>query len=143
MKRILSIALFTLLVAGSVLLQLQWVRLNQEAARHIAIADDESAPIGIRLAHARASADIRPDVVRYRQTLASLEASQLAGAGELGAARSVLIGALSLSTPQQLRLRAQLAEVNTRIFLRDARKAHVLHAREKPGGVLLPEDLIP
>jgi hypothetical protein len=81
-------------------------------------------------------------VLAFRQREASIQATLYTEKGELDAARLLLIEVWGLDR-SNVALRAQLRAVNQALVTRDSRKAHVLHGREKPGGVLEPEDLMP
>jgi non-ribosomal peptide synthetase component F len=131
------------LVALAAVVQINTARTDARAKQLYDVSFARSASPEA-LTAARAALVLRPDVVAYRQRVASLEAARLTLAGDLAAARAILIDGLSYTHPTvNAALREQLAAVNSAKFLNDARKAHVLHGREKPGGVLEPEDLLP
>jgi len=95
------------------------------------------------LARSRAASRIRPDSATMRQRMLVLVAATYERADRLAAARATLIDALTLSSPPDQQVRSHLARVNQAIMAQSTWKAHVLHQREKPGGVLYPEDLLP
>ena len=128
-----------LLAAG---LQLQAARVSTRAQQLYVAAGLSSRPLYERLVDANSAADLRPDVLAYYQRAASLQARRYAEAGALERARALLILAWGRDR-SAVYLREQLREVNMAIFAIDSRKAHVLHGREKPGGVLEPGDLMP
>lgn len=105
-------------------------------------AGASNRPLEARIDDARAAVALQPQVIAYRQRAASLEAERAVQVGALDDAREILIAAWTLDR-SAMYLREQLREVNGLIFARDSRKAHVLHGREGPGGVLDPEDLMP
>lgn len=80
--------------------------------------------------------------IKSRQNSASTRAETLFEAGELEAAKEVLVEAWALDR-DNTELREQMREINEAMVVRDSRKAHVLHGREGPGGELAPEDLMP
>lgn len=133
---------FVALVAGAAGMQVASVRVAREAQLGYEASRRESAPWNERLAGARTAAALRPDVVAYRQQAASLQAERYTEIGALDKARAMLVEAWGLDRTNDA-LRAQLREVNGLITVRDSRKAHVLHGREKSGGVLEPDDLMP
>jgi hypothetical protein len=142
MRRSLSWLFLACLLAGVVALQFRAQAISREAlALHIA-AGDAARPWQDRLADSRAAVRLRPDVLAFRQREASIQATLYTEKGELDAARLLLIEVWGLDR-SNVALRAQLRAVNQALVTRDSRKAHVLHGREKPGGVLEPEDLMP
>ncbi len=143
MTRRLGLVAFIALVIAAGLVQVRAAQVSTAARRAYerAVAP---APLTARIAAARTATQLRPDVVQYRTTLARLRARNYTRIGALEKARATLIAARSgADTPANRALRAQLREVNRLILTRDSRKAHVLHGREKPGGVLEPDDLMP
>jgi len=140
-RRVLGI-LFVSLVVLAGALQVRTARVVGQAQTLYTAAGVASRPWAQRLNDARMAAELRPDVIAYRQRAASIQAARYAEIGALDKARALLIEAWALDR-SAMYLREQLREVNALIWARDSRKAHVLHGREKPGGVLEPDDLMP
>lgn len=132
---------FLVLAASAIAIQVGAWRVASTASEQYAVAGS-SAPLSSRLVAARRAASLRPEVIAYGQRLASVQAEVWVANGRLDEARVMLIEQWGRDR-SNTELRAQLKEVNEARFTRDSRKAHVLHGREKPGGVLLPEDLLP
>jgi hypothetical protein len=133
---------FVVIVVVALGLQLNTARLVSKAQRLYAAAGVVSRPWADRLSDARAAAALRPEVTAYRQRAASLQAARYVEIGALDKARTLLIEAWGWDR-SAMYLREQLRDVNSLIWARDSRKAHILHGREKPGGVLEPDDLMP
>lgn len=143
MQRRRSLAgLFALLIVAALSVQAAAWNAAVSAEINAVAAADASLPLEDRLGHARTAARLQPSVVAYRQQEAALVAQRAFEAGDLDGARQVLIAAWGLDRSNTA-LREQLRAVNLALVARDSRKAHVLHGREKPGGVLEPEDLLP
>lgn len=140
-RRLLGVV-FVAIVALALGLQLQTARIVGAAQRLYVAAGVASRPWADRISDARSAAALRPEVIAYRQRAASLQAQRYAEIGALDKARALLIEAWAWDR-SAMYLREQLREVNSLIWARDSRKAHVLHGREKPGGVLEPDDLMP
>lgn len=137
-----GIAMALIVVAA---LGLQLRAEHDDAARARALytsAGKADRPLEARIDDAVAAVSLQPRNIAYRQRAASLEAKRAVQVGALDDARELLIEAWALDR-SAMYLREQLREVNGMIFARDSRKAHVLHGREGPGGVLEPEDLMP
>ncbi len=140
-RKLMGVVFFGLLLLAAGL-QLQAARVATRAQQLYVASGATSRPLSARLVDARSAAELRPDVVAYYQRAASLQAKRYADAGALKRARALLILAWGRDR-SAVYLRRQLREVNMAIFANDSRKAHVLHGREKPGGVLEPGDLLP
>jgi len=141
-RRALWAIAFILLIAAVAIAQVRSAAVAREALVLHRKAGETSRPWSDRLSEARAAARLRPDVIAYRQRAASIHAARLTEVGALDKARLILIEAWGADRTN-VQLRAQLQEVNRLITARDSRKAHILHGREKPGGVLEPGDLMP
>lgn len=142
MKRLIAIALFWGLVSAAALVQARATRTAVDATAAYARAGDATLALPARLESARRAAELRPDELAFRERAVSLEARTLTYAGDLDQARDLVFDAWYTDRGNG-ELRAQLAQIDALIQTRDARKAHVLHGREKPGGVLEPDDLMP
>jgi len=142
LKRSAFGTLFVALLVLALGLQMQAAGVARQAQRLYVAAGVTSRPWQSRLGDARTAAALRPDVIAYAQRAASIQAARYAEIGALDKARALLIYAWGLDRTA-MPLREQLREVNGLIYSRDSRKAHMLHGREKPGGVLEPDDLMP
>lgn len=142
MNRSVSVVVLCMLLVTALGVQARSLRVAQEAERLHRAAIVSSRPWNERVQDARSAVALRPDVIAYRQRAASIQASRYVEVGALDQARETLIEAWALNRSATY-LRRQLTEVNSLILARDSRKAHLLHGREKPGGVLEPDDLLP
>lgn len=142
MRKWIAAALLVAVAAAIITVEVRAAQTAALAQRLFVAAGNTKRPVEARLQDARAAARLRPDVVAYYQRAASLQATRYVELGELQSARELLIDAWGRDR-SAMYLREQLREVNNLIFAIDSRKAHVLHGREGPGGVLEPEDLMP
>lgn len=140
-QRAQTIFLVALIAVILVLQGVAWAIAFQSVSLSTGAAD-ASRPAPERLEDAQTASELRPDVLAYKQQAASLEASALVEAGELEAAKQVLVEVWGYDR-DNTELREQIREINDAMTARDNPKAHVLHQREGPMGELEPEDLMP
>jgi len=133
---------FVCLVVVAVSVQANAQSVAREALELHVAAGDDTRSWQERLTDARAAVELRPDILAFRKREASIQAARYVEIGALDKARLLLIHVWGFDRTDS-ELRSQLRSVNRAITARDSRKAHILHGREKPGGVLEPDDLMP
>lgn len=121
------------LLAGVLLIAGVGVRAQVSYAR----ADDRTLSLRERIVAARDAAELKPSRIDYAERLAILSAEDMIATGRLDDAKRRLLGAY-LADREDATLAGKLRQVNLALIARDARKAHQLHAKEGPGGILPP-----
>jgi len=105
-------------------------------------ATGSTAPTSSRLASARVAARLEPWNTRFAWRVVTLRGLVLFEAGQVDAAFWLLQPYAQTVRGDEMYRSVYQQVVSVKAPL-DARKAHVQHAREQTGGVLLEKDVIP